>query len=77
MFRTIKGVIVVLVVAAIDGLAVVAAVQNDRVTSLLIGAAMVATSALVLGVMMDRRLGDAYDSGRRRRGLAVQGRHQD
>ena len=63
MFRTIQGVIVAAAVVLLDGLAVAAAFKNDRVTSLLIGAAMVGTSALILGAMMDRRLGDAHDSG--------------
>jgi hypothetical protein len=78
VFRTIQGVILPLLVALIDAAAITLAVHNDRVTSLLIGAAMVGTSALILGVMMDRRLGDAYDSGSRRARqlLAAQGRRR-
>jgi hypothetical protein len=67
VFRTIKGMIVGVLVALIDVTAVVAAVHDGKVTNLLIGAATVASSALILGIMMDRRLGDAYDSGRRRK----------
>ena len=63
MFRTIKGVIVVVVL--IDAAAVIAAVLDGKVTNLLIGAAMVASNALVFGFMVDRRLGDAYDTGSR------------
>lgn len=63
MFRTIQGVIVVAAVLVIA--ATVVAVLDDKVANLLIGAAMVASNAAILGLMVDRRLGDAYDSGGR------------
>lgn len=68
MFRTIRGVIAIAAVTLIDAAAFVLAVADGKVTNLLIGAAMVASSALIIGAMVDRRLGDAYDAGRTRRG---------
>ena len=44
--------------------ATVYAVLDGKVANLLIGAAMVASSAAVFGYQMDRRLGDAHNSGR-------------
>lgn len=44
--------------------ATVAAVINGRVTSLLIGAAMVASTVAVISYQVDRRLGDAHDTGK-------------
>lgn len=61
MFGTIKvvvGIAVVLVVAA-----TIVAIQEDRVPNLLIGAAMVASNLAGFWVLMDRKLGDAYDTG--------------
>lgn len=68
MFRTIQGVtaprrVALAAVALIDSAAVMVAVLDDKVTNLLIAAGMVATSALIFGMMVDRRLGDAHDSG--------------
>lgn len=44
--------------------ATVYAVLDDKVTNLLIGAAMVASTAAWLEILMNRRLGDAFDSGK-------------
>lgn len=44
--------------------AIVAAVHDGKVANLLIGAAMVASSAVIFNFQMDRRLGDVYDSGK-------------
>lgn len=67
MFRTIQRVVTVAAVVLIDGAAVVVAIHESRMASLLIGAAMVASSTVIFGRMVDRRLGDAYDTGKRRR----------
>lgn len=79
MLRTIRGISAIAVVALIDGTAVILAAKDGKLTNLLIGAAMVASSTLIFGIMVDRRLGDAYDAGRGRRELTTQdaGRHQD
>jgi hypothetical protein len=43
--------------------ATVAAIIDGKVVNLLIGAAMVASSLAGFAVLMERRLGDAYDTG--------------
>lgn len=45
--------------------ATVAAIIDGKVVNLLIGAAMVASSLAGFAVLMERRLGDAYDTGAR------------
>lgn len=62
MFRTIQWAI-----AGTGGLVVaaaVAALRDGKLTNFLIGAAMVATNALVFYLMMERKLGDAYETGK-------------
>lgn len=66
-FRTIQGVLAVAAVVLIDAAAVAVAVVDGKLSNLLIGAAMVASNAMIFGHMVDRRLGDAYDTGKRRR----------
>lgn len=66
-FRTIQGVLTVASVVLIDAAAVAVAVVDGKLSNLLIGAAMVASNAMIFGRMVDRRLGDAYDTGKRRR----------
>lgn len=51
--------------------ATVYAVLDDKVANLLIGAAMVASTAAWLEILMDRRLGDAYDTGKRTERRAI------
>ncbi len=58
----------VAVAAALTGAAVIVAVENERLTNLIIGAAMVACILLGLRVilesMLDRIANDSYDSGK-------------
>lgn len=60
--RTIQGVLVVAAVVMIDAAAVVVAVIDGKLSNLLIGAAMVASNAMIFGRMVDRRLGDTWDA---------------
>lgn len=65
VFRTIEVPVVPGVIAV--GLVVAAtiyAIVDDRVANLLIAGAVVATSAVLFGLMLDRRIADAYDSGK-------------
>lgn len=63
MLGTIKRPAVLIAIVFVAA-ATVIAIIDDKVANLLIGAAMVASVTAVFEVMMDRRLGDAYDSGK-------------
>lgn len=68
MFGTIQRVIVGRVVPiGLVVAATVVAIADGKVANLLIGAAMVASSLTGFGVLMNRRLGDAYDAGKHTR----------
>jgi hypothetical protein len=76
VWKTIRGRWIVSV-GVIDAAAAIAAVMDGKVTNLLIAAGMVASNAAILGVMVDRRLGDAYDSGSRARARVLARHGQD
>lgn len=54
----------VLIAAGLVAAATVMAVRDDKVTSLVIAAAMVASLLAGVSILMDMRLGDAHDSGK-------------
>lgn len=61
MLRRFWGLVLVAVVLVVA--ATVYAIIDDKVTNLLIGAAMVASMLLGVAIQMEKRLGDAYDTG--------------
>lgn len=70
MFRTLQGPVVVagaLVVAA-----TIYAVIDDNLANVLIAAAVVYTVGLILHRLIDQRVGDIYDAGRKAERRAIE-----
>lgn len=61
MFRRFWGLFLVAAVLVVA--ATIYAIIDGKLAVLLIGAAMVASTLVGIAVLMDRRLGDAYDTG--------------
>lgn len=70
MSRLISG--PVLIAAALSIAAIVVSIRFEKFTNVLIGAAVTASTAVAMSVVLERRVFDAYEQGRRaeRRALA-------